>query len=279
MDIATRFNETGVKLFQSGRGNEAFDLFHASLQVLIRTEGRTSDQIDPQVYRLLGLHEAVQRALSKDKLFRERFNVEESLREGNVVKHMNIRPDDHPLPPRSSMGVDCDALQTGMAPRNNLRKSSEQDPCLYGQALLLPQHYQHGFSEYIVAIATDLYNMALTLQRGLVMSEMSNCMERALVLYSFAGDLLWNNLGYTMLMTDQTGDAAVAKLYCAVLNNTGYLLHQMGQFEWSQLFFQRLYQFLELLGPANTREEQRERDAFQLNVVVLYRTLTTAGAA
>lgn len=282
MDIASRFNETGVKLFREGLADESFDMFYASLQVMLRTMGKTTDQIDPYACRLLGLHDAVQRALGKDQLFRERFQVEESLNSQDATMHddtVNNGLGRHPIPPRSSLRVDCDGLSEASRHRVRVNNPSELDPCLYSQVFLHPGTYQHDVSQYIMSIATDLYNMAVILQQGHVMSRMSNCLERGLVLYSYAGELLWNNLGYTMLMTDRPGGAAVSKLYCAVLNNTGYLLHQMGQYSWSQLFFQRLYQFLELLGPAKDAEEQRERDTFQLNVVVLYCTLTTAAAA
>jgi len=280
MDIASRFNETGVKLFHKGQGDEAFEMFHASLQVMLRTTGKTTAQMDPAACQVLGLHDVVQRALSKDQLLRDRCQLEESLRNQDVQHHNQGNSlGQHPVPPLTSMDVDCDGLSNTSLHQLRFANSSEQDPCLYNRVFRHPSTYNHDFQQYVVAIATDLYNMGLVLQRGHVLSRMSNCMERAIVLYSFAGELLWNHLGYTMLITDREGGAGLSKLYCGILNNTGYLLHQIGQFDLSQVFFQRLYQFLELLGPARDNDEQQERDTFQLNVVVLYRTLTTAGAA
>ena len=295
MDLAIRFNETGVELYESGNAPEAFEMFHASLQVMLRSSGKTMADMDPLSCQLLAFQGAIQRALGKDELFRQCHVMEQAPM--NISRNLSNSLSDADCGSVSTGCLDSDSShRSGSERQQRLRsKMDQENPCLYTSAYYIPKNYvQYDSHQYIVAVATDLYNLALILHRGHVVDRLSGCLERSLILYTYAGELLWNHLGYNLLQKPKppqqahdhnhhryhdAGDASLSHLYCAILNNTGYLLHQMGYYDWSQLFFERLYQFLELLGPASEEQERRERDDFQLNVVVLYKTLTAAAAA
>ncbi|GAX26550.1 hypothetical protein FisN_21Lh016 [Fistulifera solaris] len=120
--------------------------------------------------------------------------------------------------------------------------------------------------------------MALILQQGFMNHKMNRCLERAMVLYNNAGELLWKNLGMALVRSCPMG-VSLSTLYCAVLNNTGYLMHQMGRFDYAEIFYYRLNGALEVLEPAESLEEQSDRDALQLNVIVRYGACTAAGSA
>ena len=274
-------------------------MFHASLQVMLRSTGKTMANMDPVTCQMLSVQDAVHRALGKDQLFRQTHAMEQQQTPmNNNSRSSNLNPSSL----SNNNNAECPSLSSssssGCRGSDTIRRSGrlqrprsrmdQDNPCLYSSVYYIPATYdEYDSHQYVVAVATDLYNLALILHRGQVMHRLSSCLERSLVLYSYAGELLWNHLGYNLLQKPKpqqhrngsNNNAPLSHLYCAILNNTGYLLHQMGHYDWSQLFFQRLYQFLELLGPASEDQERRERDAFQLNVVVLYRTLTGAAAA
>lgn len=270
MDISSRFNETGVKLYQEGRGSEAFDLFHASIEVQLLTEGRTTASLDPLQCQSLAFFDAIAQALKKD--FYERSNsMQFFLNPPDFTNDVNVVSPAHSNPT-------CTPMDT-RHPRPSLSKQSSntEDPCLFDKVFEWTAPLCPNYDHYVVALAMDLYNMALILQKGMMNSKMIHCLERSLLLYSYAADLLWKNLG--LVRPFHCGTTPLSTVYCAILNNTGYVLHQMGRFDWSQLFFFRLNKVLEMLGPAESVSEQSDRDAFQLNVIALYGTWASAASA
>lgn len=273
MDISCRFNEAGVKLYQQGRESEAFDLFHASLEVLMLTQGRTTAFLDSFQCQSLALHAAVAQALNMDLNNERNFPAKDcevlpfsthTVDSLEVTGHTMCTLTDHTLPRNTSPQVH--------------RLSRTDDPCLFDKIFAWKAPACPVYEQYIVYIAMELYNIALILQKGQMNHRMSNCLERALMLYSIAGDLLWKNLGTALVRPNNWG-VPLSMLYCATLNNNGYLMHQMGRFDWAQLFFFRLNTALETIGPAESIAEQHDRDALQLNVIVLYGRSTTAASA
>lgn len=137
------------------------------------------------------------------------------------------------------------------------------------------QHYNYRSSVYISILSTSiLFNQAVVLHTGGVpMSR--RALERALTLYSMAAKQLFDGCPYHLLVADEY----TTTLTCAVLNNTGYLLHQMGEYGGSQLCFGRMNEFLHQLGPAQSIHEKRRRDEFGLNILIFWRPLSGAAAA
>lgn len=269
MDLSRQFNLTGVNLYNEGQGDEAFEMFHASLQIMLRTMGKTTADMGPELFRVLALQSSVQRALSLKHFSQGK--------QKSMLQEVTNKPEPKDYSSPKDEYTSCVAPETRQ--HFNRQRISEQDPCIFKESFALSGSYHYDYRQYVVAVAADLYNMALILQQGYVNNKLSNCYERALVLYSFSGELLWNNLGHDLLRTNLPGGALLARLYCAILNNAGYLLLRMGHFEWARLFSRRLYEFLELLEPAGNAEEQHDRNTFQLNAVLLHRPQSTAAAA
>jgi hypothetical protein len=137
------------------------------------------------------------------------------------------------------------------------------------------QHYNYQPLVYSsVLSASILFNQAVVLHTGGVPTS-RRALERALTLYSMAAKRLFEGCPRHLLMEDEY----TTTLTCAVLNNTGYLLHQMGEYGGSQLCFTRLNEFLHQLGPSQSIHEKRRRDEFGLNILIFWRPLSGAAAA
>jgi hypothetical protein len=277
MNLAARFNDTGVRLYKVGRGDAAYEVFFASVEILLNGMTvadmlllRAGSRFTSAFVVALGKDQEFQLSQQLQKRTETSATTpvasEAMLLSTNLLAALSLSP--HSL---------IDDLRTDTY---NDAITMEQCPYIYLSAFSVTGTACHyPFHHVVIAVATDLYNMALVLHRGKVMDRSSLCFQRALVLYSSAGELLWYHLGHNGLLQQSAGVGSLAHLYCALLNNTGYLLHQIGDFGWAQLFFLRLSQFLDMLSPPCDNEEQNERDAFQLNVLVLHRPMTGAASA
>lgn len=270
MDISCHFNETGVKLYQEGRGSEAFDLFHASIEVQLLAQGRMAASLNPVQCQSPEFLNTIAQAFKND--FYERPNPTQQFLSPTCLSHEVVSS----APVNQIMYLQ-DSSSPG--PPFNHRPSWIDDPYVFDKMFSWKAPVCPDQDQYVVSVAMDLYNMALILQKGLMNHKMKHCLERALLLYSYAGELLWKNLGMALMRPCRLGATPLSTVYCAVLNNTGYLLHQMGRFDWSQDFFFRLNKALEMSGPVESASEQKDRDNFQLNVIALYGTWAAAASA
>jgi hypothetical protein len=271
MDIAHRFHETGVKLYQEGRGSEAFDLFYASIEVQLLSQGRTMMSLDLKQCRSLTFHDSIPQALKMDPCERNYPSV-------SLQTPDSFAPDACSSDEVRQMCTMTDGSSRQRSPPNSHRFARTEDPYIFDKIFRWQAPECPSYDQFVVYLAIDFFNMALILQKGFMNHRMSRCLERAMVLYNYAGELLWRNLGMTLVRSCPWG-VSLSTLYCAVLNNTGYLMHQMGHFDWSELFYYRLHGVLEVLEPAESLEEQSDRDALQLNVLVRYGACTAAGSA
>jgi hypothetical protein len=271
MDIAYQFHETGVKLYKEGRGSEAFDLFYASIEVQMLSLGRTMASLDLKQRQSHAFHESIAQALKMDLWERSCPSV--SLKASDFFAHEACS-----FEQVRQMCTTTDLSSRQVSNPNPHRFAKTEDPYIFDKIFRwkAPEcpHYEHC----IVYLAMTFFNMALILQKGFMNHNMRSCLERAMVLYNYAGELLWRNLGMALIRSCPWG-VSLSTLYCAVLNNTGYLMHQMGRYDWSEIFYYRLNGALEVLEPAESLEEQSDRDTLQLNVIVRYGACTAAASA
>jgi hypothetical protein len=257
MDLATNLNHIGVGLYQSNHGGEAYEMFRGAVQAMLHSSGKNMIDMDPFSCHLLVQDESIQRAFGKDSPLASSFDCIHSLFPISIGGTV-LYPSSSIFPPRS--------------------KSTSPDtevPYIYPEVFSMELLNSHPyFLQFDVATCIVLYNMAMVLQRGMVPSS-DKSLERALMLYSLAGRLLWEKIGSLRIRCDKQ----TSQLYMAILNNTGYLLHELGLCDWSRLFFARLKEFLSSLTPSLTRDEQKERDEFHLNVILFHRDMTAASAA
>jgi hypothetical protein len=257
MDLATNLNHVGVGLYQNNCGGEAYEMFRGAVQAMLHSSGKNMIDMDPLSCHLLVQDESIQRAFGKDSPL--------ALTVGGILSLFPIPIGGTLLYPSSSV----------FPPRPKSTSPDTEVPYIYSEVFSMELLNSHPFClQFDVATCVVLYNMAMVLQRGMVPSSHKS-LERALMLYSLAGRLLWEKIGSICIRCDKM----TSKLYMAILNNTGYLLHELGLFDWSRLFFVRLKEFLSSLAPSLTRDEQKERDEFHLNVILFYRNLTAASAA
>lgn len=232
-------------------------MFRGAVQAMLHSSGKNMIDMDPLSCHLLVQDESIQRAFGKDSPL--------ALTVGGILSLFPIPIGGTLLYPSSSV----------FPPRPKSTSPDTEVPYIYSEVFSMELLNSHPFClQFDVATCVVLYNMAMVLQRGMVPSSHKS-LERALMLYSLAGRLLWEKIGSICIRCDKM----TSKLYMAILNNTGYLLHELGLFDWSRLFFVRLKEFLSSLAPSLTRDEQKERDEFHLNVILFYRNLTAASAA
>lgn len=245
MDLASSYMELGVRLYKENCGADAYELFRGSTQALLNFFGSHVMELDPLSYYVLVEQILASQSDEKDPLL--------NLSRDSLMSLFSKSPSGKP----------------------SRRVSFEEVPYIYPNVFSFSSVRDHAvIHQYDVATCIGLYNMALCLHRGLVPSTRKS-LERALMLYNVAGTLLWERLGSIHIRQNKK----TSKLYMAILNNAGYLLHELGLFDWTRLFFVRLKEFLISLGPSANRDEQKERDEFQLNVILFHGNLTTASAA
>jgi hypothetical protein len=247
MDLAMTFNEVGCQLYRSGQGEEAYELFSGAMQALHYSCGGIRDDLDPVSQQLLLLDPSIQRAFdrattSRDDTVVNSFAAQEKEKQGNGRQR--------------SPSLDITFIFNEVVSMDGLKD--------------LPSANLH----YAIAISIILYNEALVLHRGQV-KNLSRSLERAVTFYGMASTSLLDNCPWEFIQRHQL----TSTLCCGILNNMGFLLHQIGDFYASRKCFARLCEVLEALPPPASEGEQRQRQEFELNFLLLSRSLSTAAAA
>jgi hypothetical protein len=193
------------------------------------------------------------------------------------LPHKIDRPSTTTAPPSTTSSVTTIQQATAARPCHHPRRSMEEYVFEWKRVFTVDglQHYNYLPSVYSsVLSASILFNQAVILHTGGV-PKSRRALERALTLYSMAAKRLFEGCPRHLLMADEY----TTTLTCAVLNNTGYLLHQMGEYGGSQLCFTRMNEFLHQLGPSQSIHEKRRRDEFGLNILIFWRPLSGAASA
>jgi hypothetical protein len=264
MELATSLNHLGVGLYHSNRGGDAYDMFRRAVVAMLDMDPLLSS------WHLLVQDEIMRQALGKA------LPVQLSAYDGTGgLLSLFPRPTNLGLGITPIHMVPVYTPASTFPPRSKSSSLDTEVPYLYSEVFSMEVLNNHPLClQFDVATSVVLYNMALVLQRGMV-PHSHKSLEQALMLYSLAGRLLWEKVGPLHIQCDKM----TSKMYMAIMNNTGYVLHELGLFDWSRLFFVRLKEFLRSLAPSATRAEQKERDEFHLNVIVFYRSATAAPAA
>lgn len=263
MELALTFNEAGCLLYQSGRGEQAYELFSGAMQALYYSRGSRHEDMDPLGRQLLLVDPSIQRAFDRMTL------------SGVVI------PSTHWCSSDDAAGNAPTIFQQ----RSEERKRGNGRPRL--RSLDIPFIFNEVFSmkmlteipcgvlsHYEIAISIVLYNEALILHRGQV-TNTRRSLERALTFYGMAGRSLLEKSPRGFLQRHHLTSA----LCCGILNNMGFILHQVGDFASSQLCFTRLSEFLDTLPPPASEKEEDQRGEFELNIILFYQSLSTAAAA
>lgn len=289
MDLATKFNDIGCAYYQEGCTEHAYDLFSGAMQALHYSAGTSSlldemDGISHQVrltsptflalltyFQMLLVDPTIQRAFDRidntpnQHLFTTSFDSSHPSRRSfnsgvdNNKKHKStIAAESSQLGGNSHSGTDECAFQWKRVFSVDGLQCYDFDPAIYASILS----------------ASILFNQAIVLHTGGVPSSRRS-FERALTMYSMAAKRLFDTRSTALLMANEF----TMTLTCAVLNNTGYLLHQMGEHDGSKLCFTRLNEFLHQLPPPHSVQEKQRRDEFGLNILILWNPLSGAAAA
>jgi hypothetical protein len=262
MDVAIKFNETGCHLYELGRGDEAFELFSGAMQAMNCSQGgKNKHCLDPLAHQLFLIDPSIQRGF--DRLSRS----------GGVGVDSTVCCTASPLTSTNST-----TIQQQMNTKKEQKDFLSHDaPFMCTDILRMSQieHLRCDPEMYFCAVfSIVLYNQALVLHRGQVANSLRS-LERALTFYSLAGRSLLEPAPSGYIQSHKV----LSDLCCAILNNTGYVLHETGDFEYSRLCFMRLRDFLQTLPPTTNEVDRRRREEYELNFVLFYRFLSTAAAA
>ena len=256
MDLAMKFNETGVLLYRMGRGEDAFDLFSGAMQAMLHScGGKSKAELDHFARQLLMVDPSVQRAFDKASLAAPavRFDKRDLTLEN---------PNDISESGKQNVQLPC---------------SYPLGPFIFSQVASLnemPKLQCRKNIKYAIAMSTTFYNEALLLHLGQVPTS-RKCLERALTFYSMAGNALLQNCPSDFIASHKLS----SRLYSGILNNKGIILHEMGDFDASRFCFAYLNQFLGMLAAPATEAEKRERKEFALNCLLFDQSFFTASAA
>lgn len=262
MDLAIIFNDAGCRLYQRGRGQEAYELFSGAMQAMHHScGGKTRTELDSFSRQLLLVDPSVQRAFD---------HIESS---GALLSENPMGDDEKDEPPSKMMKPENGGKEFE---HSNVTQSIDSH-FMWTEVFAIQglQYLPCGPGVYFsMAMSIILYNEALMLHRGHVFNS-RRCLERALTFYSMSGRALLENCPRDTLESHNY----TAILCCGILNNTGYLLHQMGDFQASRLCYARMNEFLLRLRPPKSAEEKLQREEFGLNFILFFRSLSTAAAA
>lgn len=243
MDLAYKFNEAGCSMYQDGEMDVAFDMFCGAMQALHYSCQIPDRDLTIDSKMMLLTDPSVQRAFD----------------------HIGVEP--------RPIGVAQSDRKT--ASRLIVEEISFVWTRVISIQQLIGTGCQYDQATWFALVKSVVYfNQALILHSGLVQVG-KRALERSLTLYSMALKQLFEFCPKDAL---QCNPYAIT-LTCAVLNNTGYLLYETGEFECSRLCFTRMNQFLTQLGPPMSTEDRKHREEFGLNVLIFWRPLTAAGAA
>lgn len=129
-------------------------------------------------------------------------------------------------------------------------------------------------SIFPLAMAVAIFNQGLMLHCGEVQGTRRR-LQRALEFYNLADRWYFDVCGQEALAAHDHRNI----VGCAILNNAGFVMYQLGDARASESFFARLSVLLLGLDPPNTEAEQASREELVLNVILFFHTPGTAPAA